>query len=74
MVVKCVFLKKGSAGSDSVKSAYEAGESNRADETWCVTTTDFDVNAVRRSKKKEAPVTLYDGQMLYSEFLSKDER
>ncbi len=74
LVVKCVFLKKGSAGSDSVKSAYEAGESNRADETWCVTTTDFDANAVRRSKKKEAPVTLYDGQALYSEFLSKDER
>ena len=74
LVVKCVFMKVGSAGSDSVRSASEAGESNRADETWCVTTTDFDANAVRRSKKKEAPVTLYDGQTLYSEFLSQDER
>ena len=74
LVVKCVFLKKGSAGSDLVRSAYEAGESNRADEIWCVTTTDFDANAVRRSKKKDATVNLYDGRRLYSEFLSKDER
>ncbi len=70
LVVKCVYMKRGSADVTSVISAQEAGAANRSDSTWCITTTDFDPAAVRKSKKQDAKVKLYDGQKLHKEFLS----
>ncbi len=71
LVVKCVYKKRGSADVSAVVSAQEAGSANRSEETWCITTTDFDPVAVRKSKKQDAKVKLYDGQKLHKEFLSK---
>lgn len=74
LVVKCVYMKRGCVDAESIISAQEGGAGNRADETWCITTTDFGEDAVRKSKKKGARVRLYNGQRLYKEFLSKNER
>ena len=74
LVVKCVYMKKGTVGAESIVSAQEEGAGNRGDETWCITTTDFGEDAVRKSKKKGARVRLYNGQRLHKEFLSKNER
>ena len=71
LVVKCVYKKKGSADVSAVVSAQEAAAANRSEETWCITTTDFDPVAVRKSKKQDAKVKLFDGQKLHKEFLSK---
>ena len=70
LVVKCVYKKRGSADADAIISAQEAGAANRSDSTWCITTTDFDPVAVRKSKKQDAKVKLFDGQKLHKEFLS----
>jgi len=70
LVVKCVYSKRGSVGVAAIVSAQEAGAANRSDSTWCITTTDFDPAAVRKSKKQDAKVKLYDGQKLHKEFLS----
>lgn len=70
LVVKCVYKKRGSADADAIISAQEAGAANRSDSTWCITTTDFDPVAIRKSKKQDAKVKLFDGQKLYKEFLS----
>ena len=72
MVVKCVYMKKGSVDPQPVISAQEEGALNRADETWCITTTDFTQSAIRRSRKPDAKVKLLTGQKLYKEFLSKN--
>jgi hypothetical protein len=71
LVVKCVYKKRGSADVSAVVSAQEAAAANRSEETWCITTTDFDPVAVRKSKKQDAKVKLFDGQKLHKEFLSK---
>ena len=73
LVVKCVYIKKGIVNALPVASAQEEGVRNRADEVWCITTTDFGDDAVRKSRKKDAKVRLYNGQKLYKEFLSKNE-
>lgn len=73
LVVKCVYMKKGSVDPQPVISAQEEGALNRADETWCITTTDFTQSAIRRSRKPDAKVKLLTGQKLYKEFLSKNE-
>ena len=70
LVVKCVYKKRGSADVSAVVSAQEAGAANRSDSTWCITTTDFDPVAVRKSKKQDAKVKLFDGKKLHKEFLS----
>ena len=74
LVVKCVYKKRGSVGAEPIVHAQEEGARNRGDETWCITTTDFDITAVRKSKKSDARVRLYNGQRLYKEFLSRNER
>ena len=73
LVVKCVYMKKGSVDPQPIISAQEEGALNRADETWCITTTDFTQSAIRRSRKPDAKVKLLTGQKLYKEFLSKNE-
>ena len=71
IVVKCVYKRKGSVDVESVIDAQENGRRLRGEKTWCITTTDFDDDAVRKSKKKDAKVKLFDGNKLYAEFLSK---
>ena len=71
IVVMCVYMKKGSVTPQFVEQAQEAGALHHADETWCITTTDFTDSAVRKSKKQDAKVKLFDGKKLYKEFISK---
>ena len=73
IVVICRFSKKGDIDASAVIEAQEMGAKNRADGVWCMTTTGFSEDAVRRSKKKDAKVKLFDGKKLYKEFLSKVE-
>ena len=73
IIVKCAYLKKGSVQVGAILEAQENGALYRGDETWCVTATDFTEEAVRKSKKKDAKVKLFDGKRLYKEFLSKLE-
>ncbi len=73
IVVICRFSKKGEIDASAVIEAQEMGAKNRADAVWCMTTTGFSEDAVRKSKKKDAKVKLFDGKKLYKEFLSKVE-
>ena len=73
IIVKCAYLKKGSIQAGAILEAQENGALYRGDETWCVTATDFTEEAIRKSKKKDAKVKLFDGKRLYKEFLSKLE-
>ena len=73
IAVICRFSKKGDIDASAVIEAQEMGAKNRADGTWCITTTAFSEDAVRKSKKKDAKVKLFDGKKLYKEFLSKVE-
>lgn len=74
IAVLCRFMKKGSVDTPDVEEAQRCGSENRADETWCMTTTEFTASAVRKSRKPEAKVRLIDGKKLYKDFLSKIER
>ena len=74
IVVKCVYMKKGSVTPIAVEQAQDAGALYHSDETWCITTTDFTDAAVRKSRKQDAKVRLFDGKKLYKEFISRLER
>lgn len=74
IVVKCVYMSKGSVGPVSIEEAQEDGAFYRADITWCLTTTDFTDPAVRRSRKDGAKVKLFDGKKLFKEFLSEFDK
>ena len=74
IVVKCVYMSKGSVGPASIEEAQEDGAFYRADVTWCLTTTDFTDPAVRRSRKDGAKVRLFDGKKLFKEFLSEFDK
>jgi len=74
IVVKCVYMKKGSVTPVYVEQTQDAGALYHSDETWCITTTDFTDAAARKSRKQDAKVRLFDGKKLYKEFISKLER
>ena len=74
IVVKCVYMKKGSVTPLSVEQVQNDGAFYHADETWCITTTDFTDAAVRKARKQEAKVRLFDGKKLYKEFISELEQ
>ena len=67
ILVKCLYMKEGSVGTASITAALKEGAEIHADQIWCVTTTDFNEGAVRKSRKEG--VTLYDGRRLHQEFL-----
>lgn len=73
IMVKCVYMKKGSVTPLSVEQAQSDGAFYHADETWCVTTTDFTDSAIRKSRKQDAKVRLIDGKKLYKLFISELE-
>ena len=70
-VVRCAYKRRGCADASDVVIAQADGAVYRADQTWCLTATEFTDDAVRKSKKKDARVSLYNGKRLYREFLSK---
>ena len=74
IIVKCCYRKKGSIDADAVMEAQENGAHFRGDETWCITTTDFTEDAIKKSKKRDAKVKLFDGKRLHKDLLSKTER
>lgn len=74
IVVKCVYMRKGSVESEVVAEAQEVGAHYRGEEIWCVTSTDFTESAVRRSRKQGAKVRLIDGRKLYRDFISELEK
>ena len=73
-VVRCAYKRRGCADASDVVIAQADGAVYRADQTWCLTATEFTDDAVRKSKKKDARVSLYNGKRLYREFLSKLDR
>ena len=74
IVVKCVYMKKGSVTPLCIEQVQNDSAFYHADETWCVTTTDFTDAAVRKARKPEAKVKLFDGKKLYKEFISELEK
>lgn len=71
IIVRCAYMKKGSVSAAVIIDAQDDGSFYRADETWCLAATDFTEEAIRRSKKKDAKVKLFDGKKLFKEFLSR---
>ena len=71
IIIRCAFMKKGSVEAAVVIDAQDDGAFYHADETWCMTATDFTDEAVRKSKKADAKVKLFDGKKLYKEFLNR---
>ncbi len=74
IVVICRFAKKGAIDTPDILDAQSLGAENRADETWCITTTEFSASAVRKARTPDAKVRLFDGRKLYKEMISKIEK
>ena len=74
IVVICRFAKKGAIDTPDILDAQRLGAENRADETWCITTTEFSASAVRKARTPDAKVRLFDGRKLYKEMISKIEK
>ena len=71
IIVRCIYLKEGSVSPEIIISVQEDGSFYHADETWCISPTDFTDAAKRRSRKEGAIVRLIDGKKLFKEFLSR---
>ena len=67
IIVRCVYMKKGSVDTSSIVEAQESGEFYHADEVWCITPTDFTDDAIRKSKKPGSKVRLIDGKRMRKE-------